>query len=323
MIYRHHIAPPRAFSQFSHDLIRHPRLSSDAVRLLTWQLSLPDGARESLSRTAGRARIGACAFTRAKRQLKEEGFVHERRLQGPGGHWVTQQLVSNVPLSAAEAAKILARMPVHTPSVDASPQVAPSARIPAAGAPTPPPTDGHPRKNSGENTSHRPAQPERKPDPEPEPTPETTETTEPPEAARSLVAALPHLSPDLRRIPRGMHDELARLVSRWLTAGHTPTAVRTHILRGLPDVGTPVHRPGGLLRYLLRDVPPTPDRDTSPTAERPTPARPSSRLAALRECEGDHVEATLFRPAGDETRCPRCLTPPPLRAGASTAVRRA
>ncbi|WP_407110962.1 hypothetical protein ACE1N8_21350 [Streptomyces sp. DSM 116494] len=323
MIYRHHIAPPRAFSQFSHDLIRHPRLSSDAVRLLTWQLSLPDGARESLSRTAGRARIGACAFTRAKRQLKEEGFVHERRLQGPGGHWVTHQLVSNVPLSAAEAAKILVRMPVHTPSVDASPQVAPSARIPAAGAPTPPPTDGHPRRNSRDNTSHRPAQPERKPDPEPEPTPETTETTEPPEAARSLVAALPHLSPDLRRIPRGMHDELARLVSRWLTAGHTPTAVRTHILRGLPDDGAPVHRPGGLLRYLLRDVPPTPDRDTSPTAERPTPARPSSRLAALRECEGDHVQATLFRPAGDETRCPRCLTPPRLRAGASTAVRRA
>ncbi|MEV7785916.1 hypothetical protein AB0O72_11010 [Streptomyces sp. NPDC088106] len=320
MIYRHHIAPPRAFSQFSHDLIRHPRLSSDAVRLLTWQLSLPDGARESLSRTAGRARIGACAFTRAKRQLKEEGFVHERRLQGPGGHWVTHQLVSNVPLSAAEAAKILARMPVHTPSVDASPQVAPSARIPAAGAPTPPPIDGHPKKDPGEKTSPHPTRPERKPDPEPEPGPETTEV---PETARALVAALPRLSPELRRVPRGMHDELARLASRWLAAGHAPTAIRTHILRGLPDDGTPVHRPGGLLRYLLRDVPPTPDRDTSPTAERPTPARPSSRLAALRECEGDHVQATLFRPTGDETRCPRCLTPPPLRAGASTAVRRA
>ncbi|MDT3728107.1 hypothetical protein ROS62_25815 [Streptomyces sp. DSM 41972] len=109
VIYRHHIAPPRAFTQFSHELIRHPRLSSDAARLLTWQLSLPDGAREPLSRTAERARIGACAFTRAKRQLKEEGFVHERRLQGPGGHWITQQLVSNVPLSDAEAAKILVR----------------------------------------------------------------------------------------------------------------------------------------------------------------------------------------------------------------------
>ncbi len=306
VIYRHHIAPPRAFSQFSHDLIRHPRLSSDAVRLLTWQLSLPDGARESLSRTAERARIGACAFTRAKRQLKEEGFVHERRLQGPGGHWVTQQLVSNVPLSAAEAAKILARMPVHTPSADASPQVAPSPRIPAVGVPTPPPTDGHPRQDPGENTSHHPAEPERKPKSEPDPGP-APETPEPSEAARALVAALPHLSPDLRRIPRGMHDELARLVSRWLAAGHTPAAVRTHILRGLPDDGTPVHRPGGLLRYLLRDVPPAPDPDVTPVGEQPVHARPSSRLATLRECEGDHVQATLFRPTGDEALCRRCL----------------
>ncbi len=326
VIYRHHIAPPRAFSQFSHDLIRHPRLSSDAVRLLTWQLSLPDGARESLSRTAERARIGACAFTRAKRQLKEEGFVHERRLQGPGGHWITQQLVSNVPLSAVEAAKILGRMPVHTPSADGSPQVAPSRRIPTVGIPTPPLTDGHPKKDPWENTSHRPAEPERQPDPasKPEPAPETSETHEPPEAARALVAALPHLSPDLRRIPRGMHDELARLVTRWLAAGHTSTAVRTHILRGLPDDGTPVHRPGGLLRYLLRDVPPAlaPVPGITPASEQPAPARPSSRLAALRECEGDHVQATLFRPAGDETRCPRCLTPPSLRAAAGTAVRR-
>ncbi|GGP69695.1 hypothetical protein GCM10010287_47160 [Streptomyces variabilis] len=324
VIYRHHIAPPRAFSQFSHDLIRHPRLSSDAVRLLIWQLSLPDGARESLSRTAERARIGACAFTRAKRQLKEEGFVHERRLQGPGGHWITQQLVSNVPLSAVEAANILGRMPVHTPSADASPQVAPSPRIPTVGIPTPPPTDGHPKKDPGENTSHRPAEPERQPNQasKPEPAPEMSETHEPPEAARVLVAALPHLSPDLRRIPRGMHDELARLVARWLAAGHTPTAVRTHVLRGLPDDGTPVHRPGGLLRYLLHDVSPAPAPGITPVSEQPSPARPSSRLAALRECEGDHVQATLFRPAGDETRCPRCLTPPSLRVAAGTAVRR-
>ncbi|WP_093767464.1 hypothetical protein [Streptomyces sp. F-7] len=309
MIYRHHTPPPRAFTQFSHDLIRHPRLSSDAVRLLTWQLSLPDGAREPLSRTAERARIGACAFTRAKRQLKEEGFVHERRLQGPGGHWITQQLVSNVPLSAAEAAKILARMPVHVSDASASPQLAPSTRISAAGAPTPPPTDGHPRKDPEENTSHHPAEPERRPDPEP-----ASVSAEVPEAARTLVAALPHLSPDLRRIPRGMYDELARLVSRWLAAGHTPAAVRTHILRGLPDDGTPVHRPGGLLRYLLRDVPhaptapaPAPGAATAPPASRhPGPTRPSSRLAGLRECEGDHVQATLFRPVAEETLCRAC-----------------
>ncbi|MDN3271053.1 hypothetical protein [Streptomyces sp. MA15] len=101
--------------------------------------------------------------------------------------------------------------------------------------------------------------------------------------------------------------------SRWRAAGHTPGAVRTHILRGLPDDGAPVHRPGGLLRHLLHDVPPAPSGASA--AERPAPARPSSRLAALRACEGGHVQATLFRPAGEETLCRRCPTPPPPRAG--------
>ncbi|WP_250402364.1 hypothetical protein [Streptomyces cellostaticus] len=152
MIYRHCIAPPRAYTQFSHDIIRHPRLSSDAVRLLTWQLSLPQGTRESLSRTAERANIGACAFTRAKRQLKDEGFVHERRVQGPADHWVTQQLVSNVPLIPAEAAKLLARMPVLPP------QVAPSPRNPTAGERTGRLTDGLPYGDTYGNTHNHPPQ---------------------------------------------------------------------------------------------------------------------------------------------------------------------
>lgn len=147
------------------------------------------------------------------------------------------------------------------PSATVSPQIAPSPRIPAAGAPTPWPTDGHPRKHPGENTSHRPAEPE----PERQPDTATEPAPEPSEAARALVAALPHLSPDLRRIPRGMHDELARLISRWLAAGHAPTAIRTHILRGLPDDGTPVRRPGGPVPPCR--VPPLPRRGrTAPSA---------------------------------------------------------
>ncbi|WP_245684964.1 hypothetical protein [Streptomyces exfoliatus] len=151
MIYRHFNAPSRAFTQFSHELIRHPRLSSDAVRLLTWQLSLPQGARESLSTSAQRARIGGHAFTRAKRQLKEEGFVHERRVQVAGGRWVTQQLVSNTPLTADQAVKLLCRTPDPV-----TPQVTPSTPAPAAGQPTTPPTDRHPDKDPGEETSNLP-----------------------------------------------------------------------------------------------------------------------------------------------------------------------
>ncbi|MFI1656153.1 hypothetical protein ACH4ZU_14760 [Streptomyces sp. NPDC020472] len=288
VIYRHFNAPARAFTQFSHDIIRHPRLSSDAVRLLTWQLSLPQGARESLSRTAERARIGACAFTRAKRQLKEEGFVHERRVQIAGGRWATQQLVSSHPLTADQAAKLLAREPV------ASPQVTPSPRKPAAGPPTTPPTGRHPKKDPGEDTSHHPPQPA-----EPvEAAPESPRL----EDARALVATLPALSSALRHIPPGMRDELARLAARWLDAGHTPADVRRHVQRCLPAAGTPVHRPGGLVRHLLRDVPPR-------ELPRPVPTtRLSPRLAGARECAGDHTQTMLFRPVGDETHCPRCVS---------------
>ncbi|KQX52753.1 MULTISPECIES: hypothetical protein [unclassified Streptomyces] len=299
MIYRHFNAPARAFSQFSHELIRHPRLSSDAVRLLTWQLSLPRDARESLSRTAERARIGACAFARAKRQLKEEGFVHERRVQGAGGLWVTQQLVSSTPLTTDQAVKLLARGPV------ASSQVTPSPRNPAVGAltvgePTPPSTGGHPKKDRGENTSHLP--------PDPAEAPEVADPDdESPrlEEARALIGALPLLSATLRSIPPGMRDELARLAARWLDTGHSSTDVHEHILRGLPGTATPVHRPGGLVRYLLRDVPP---RSLPPQSSPSSGNRLSPRLEGARECAGDHTQPMLFRPLGGETHCPECAS---------------
>ncbi|RZU17119.1 hypothetical protein [Streptomyces sp. BK239] len=317
MIYRHHIAPPRAYTQFSHDIIRHPRLSSDAVRLLTWQLSLPQGAREPLSRTAERANIGACAFSRAKRQLKEEGFVHERRVQGSGGHWATQQLVSNVPLSAAEAAKLLGRMPVAGAAPEpVSPQVAPSPLIPAVGDPTPRLSDGHPKKDLAGNTSDQPPEPPVQPGPEPAVAAEP-ETDAPPEilsAATDLVAGFPRLSPALRHVPRPMHAELTRLTARWLEAGHPPSAVRIHILRGLPDDTTPVHRPGGLLRHLLREVPPVPEPTPPRPAPDPLPPTPaagprlSARLTGAVECQGPHTQPMLFRPTAGETLCPRCAT---------------
>ncbi|WP_053645681.1 MULTISPECIES: hypothetical protein [unclassified Streptomyces] len=320
MIYRNVIAPSRAFGQYSHEIIRHPRLNSDAVRLLTWQLSLPRGARESLSRTAERARIGARAFGRAKRQLKAEGFVHERRVQGAGGHWITQQLVSSTPLTADEAAKILAGTPLSTCEDRVFPQVAPSPRnravgVPAAGAPETPSTGGHPEKEPVENTSNLPSvadEPGDEPGDRPgdEPGDEPVRVAGPrQEEARALVGALPLLSPALRNIPPGMRDELARLAARWLDAGHTSVDVHEHVLRGLPGAGTPVHRPGGLVRYLLRDVPP---RVLPQLVSPPSGPRLSPRLEGARECSGDHVQPMLFRPVGDEKLCARCAARTPV-----------
>ncbi|MFC7918574.1 hypothetical protein [Streptomyces cinereoruber] len=312
MIYRNFSAPSRGFTQFSHELIRHPRLSSHAVRLLTWQLSLPENARETLSRTAERAGIGGDAFTKAKRQLIAEGFVHERRVQVVGGRWVTQQIVSNVPLSCEQAAKFFARDPRLLHRASANPQVAPSTRNPAVGSPASPPTGGHPEEDLGENTSNLPEEPE--PEAEAEEVVEAAEAAapaahdEPPtlEEARALVGVLPILSPALRRIPPGMRDELARLAARWLDAGHTSADIHEHLLRGLPGDGTPVHRPGGLVRYLLRDVPPreVPPREVPPPV--PEGPRLSARLQGTRECSGDHIQPMLFRPVADEAYCREC-----------------
>jgi hypothetical protein len=221
----------------------------------------------------------------------DEGFVHERRVQGPGGHWMTQQLVSSTPLTSDEAIKLLSRTPVPTCANPTSPQVAPSPRKPAAGRPTTPPADRHPKKDPKEDTPNLPA---------------PTDTAESPrhEDARALVGALPLLSPALRHIPPAMRDELTRLAARWLDTGHTPTDVHEHILRGLPGPGTPVHRPGGLVRYLLRDVPPL-KAEPSPLTPPPTL---SARLHGTRECSGDHIQPMLFRPLADETLCSACVS---------------
>lgn len=401
MIYRNFIAPPRAFSQFSHEIIRHPRLDSHAMRLLTWQLSLPAHASESLSESAKRARIGATSFITAKRQLKAEGYVHERRIQVGGGHWMTQQLVSSTALRPEEAARIFGGMPVRSRTERVYPQVGPSDAGPAVGRPTCPPADGHPEKDRRENTSNLPPEPDGTPDPAPEtgtgmgmasaskpvpgsepepggerdpevepeprcepvPEPEAGPNPEPrsaperkpgderqahqpepaaddavadtrpdgkadagpdtdpnaqpdarldsqpdsqPAEARALVGALPLLSPALRHIPPGMREELTRLAARWLAAGHTSTDVHEHVLRGLPGAGTPVHRPGGLVRYLLREVPPRtlprPEQSSPPSAP-----RLSSRLEGARECaSGAHTQPMLFRPVADEALCADC-----------------
>ncbi|WP_240449983.1 hypothetical protein [Streptomyces sp. S1] len=225
MIYRHFNAPSHGFTPFSHELIRHPRLSSHSVRLLTWQLSLPDNARETLSRTAERAGIGADAFTKAKRQLIAEGFVHERRVQVAGGRWVTQQLLSNVPLSREQAVKIFVRDPRLLHRSPASPQVVPGDGNPATGAPAHPPTGGHPEEELQEKTSHLP-------DGDGEPAPEDPR---PLEDARALVGALPLLSPALRHIPQQVPARRAGPVPA--AGGAAPRSAAPGV-RGTPAVRT-------------------------------------------------------------------------------------
>ncbi|MEV0171093.1 hypothetical protein AB0I00_08180 [Streptomyces sp. NPDC050803] len=277
---RHAIAPARHFTQVPNDIIRNPRLSSDAVRLLTWQLSLPADAKDSLSRTAERAGIGKCAFLRAKRELKAEGYLHEWREQGVRGLWATVQLVSNVPLTGEEAAAARA----------SGSEPVPAGGPPAAGEPGGRGVGRHPENPVRENTSLPPA--------------------EQLAQARQVVESLGDLDPRLR-MPRGMLPQLAALAVEWLACGHTAADVREHVRRALPGRGHAIHRPGGLVRYVLRDVPPV-----------PAAAPPSPRVAQMRECEGSHTQPLLFRPVADEPLCRDCRSTQAAGGGrAQVAVR--
>jgi hypothetical protein len=288
---RHAIAPARFFTQVSNDIIRHPRLSSDAVRLLTWQLSLPEGANEALSRTAARAGIGKCAFLRAKRELIAEGYFHEWREQGVRGLWSTVQLVSNVPLTEEEAAAL--RAPVSPP--------APAGGSRAVGEPTGRAVGRHPEAPVPENTSHHPAS-----------SAIATATAEQQAAARQLVEALGDLDARLR-VPRGILPELATLAAGWLACGHTVADVREQVRRCLPGWGQSIHRPGGLVRYVLREIPPV----IAPVVAAPPP---TPRVAQMRECEGYHVQALLFRPVADEVLCRGCRRARAADTGGSPAI---
>ncbi|MBO1334832.1 hypothetical protein [Streptomyces sp. VRA16 Mangrove soil] len=275
---RHAISPTGSFSQVPNHLIRHPRLSADALRLLLWQLSLPADARDSLSRTAEKAGLGKCAFLRAKRQLKAEGLVHEWRMQGERGRWETVQLVSGVPLSAEEAIAVR----------DGGPRAEPAGAAPAAGEPTRPEVGRHPGEDPGGNTSNPPAPPE----------PGGGD-----DEAAQFVAGISELDSRLR-IPRAMVAELVGRVREWFAHGHTAHSLWQCIRRQLPGRTGWIERPGGLLRYVLAEIQPAP-----PVVRAAPEARAASvsRVARMRECEGErHVQATLFLPVGDEELCGRC-----------------
>lgn len=287
-------APARFFSQVPHEIIRHPRLSSDAVRLLAWQLSLPEGADESLSRTARRASIGKSAFQRAKRELLAEGYLHEWRRQGARGRWRTVQLVSNVPLSAPEAEAVW----------QGGPAAPPADTPPVAGAPTDRPLGGQPPRENGEYTSHPPAY---QPD-------------SPLADAEALLLSLGDAEPRLV-MPVCKARRWAPLAAQWLARNLAPEQIRHTLTDGLGKARSPL----GALRWRLEHALP----DAAPAAPAP-PAPPAPRVAGMRECTGRHTQPRLFTPEADEHTCPSCLlaghvTAPAPGPGLSTfrAARRA
>ncbi|MFD4942198.1 hypothetical protein ACFVYE_02245 [Streptomyces sp. NPDC058239] len=284
---RHAIAPSRRFTKASHDIVRHPRLGSDAKVLLVYVQGLPeDQAGQALSEHAAKLGITGRAYQKAKKQLVENGFVHERRRQVGRGHWATDQLCSNVPLTAEQARRVQdgpVVMPAPQPSTQE--RTVGQPRVRAAG-------DSLPVEEEREkNYPHPPseAEPEAEPGPDSTPDPELNVT-------ERLLLSLRHATPQLHlgvREARG----LAELAAEWIRRGITTTDLHRALTSELPPEG--VRSAVGFLRHrLVQKLPEPPE---------PTTARPANapRVRELVPCAGpgeDHV----FRAVGDETHCAPC-----------------
>lgn len=250
----HAIAPSRRYTKASHDVVRHPRLCSDAKVLILYVQGLPDGDTDlALSEHARKLDIKGRAYQRAKEQLLLCGFVHERRVMGERGRWVTQQVFSNVPLADVEVSPLwcdaslgVAPSP-GAPSPSAPPRrgPSPSARFPTVGQPGPR-TVGHQLPVDEErekNSSHPPTE---APCVEADFEPLTAEEVQ---AERVLLS--------LRHVSRGLHLGVAEarvLVGQaveWLRRGVSVGELRRVLSSDLPEGG--VRSAVGFLRHRLAE----------------------------------------------------------------------
>ncbi|MFI8311548.1 hypothetical protein ACIGBK_13115 [Streptomyces microflavus] len=300
----HAIAPVRRYTKASHDVVRHPRLCSDAKILLLYVQGLPDEQTHlALSEHARKLGIKGRAFQRAKEQLVVNGFVHERRVSGERGLWVTQQLFSNVPLSDGDALGVW-----REAGVGGDPS--PGAHFPTVGRPGPR-TVGRqlPVGEEREENSSRPP----------------TETRDSNEALMELSgeeAAAERVLLSLRHSDRQLRLGVAEaralvgLAVEWLRRGVSGVELRRVLSSALPPDG--VRSAVGFLGHrLVRKMP------EAPVEERPLPVRdgvvegdeaplaaapavlPPYVPAPLVTCQGPGTEH-VFRAFAGESECPDC-----------------
>ncbi|KAB2590997.1 hypothetical protein F5983_19290 [Streptomyces arboris] len=300
----HAIAPVRRYTKASHDVVRHPRLCSDAKILLLYVQGLPDEQTHlALSEHGRKLGIKGRAFQRAKEQLVVNGFVHERRVSGARGLWTTLQLFANVPLSDDDALAVWRE-------AAACAGVAPSVQFPAVGDPGGRMVGGQlpVDEELGENSSRPP--------------------TEAPSQGEAVAGELVVLSPqevEAERVLLSLRDsdrqlrlgarearELVGLVVEWLRRGVSAGELRRVLSSGLPAKG--VRSAVGFLRHRLEmKMPEAPENEGRVAArgvveEEPPPAAPPAPpyVPPLVTCQGSGNEH-VFRAYSDETECPDCL----------------
>ncbi|MFI6103722.1 hypothetical protein [Streptomyces sp. NPDC051310] len=311
---RHAIAPLRRFTKVSHDLVRHPRLNSDAKLLLIHIQGLPDHkVGKPLGEHATDLGMKPRAYQKAKQLLVECGYFHEWQWQDRRGRWNTDQLCSNVTLTREEASRVRHGVPPEGPPSVPEPAVGETAPRNLGG---PPPVEEDQKKNAPHpppqdpDAAEAPEVPERPDGPGASGVPERQEepgASGAPEVAQAerVLLSLRHTHPGLLlgvREARGLADAAAE----WLRRGLTAKDLHRALTQGLPADG--VRSAVGFVRHRL-------------VAKLPAPAEPSPSLPARGPvaCGGPGDEH-YFRPLGDETHCGRCRT---AAAAAPPARRRA
>ncbi|WP_323138526.1 hypothetical protein [Streptomyces sp. NBC_01767] len=296
---RHAIAPSARYTKASHDVVRHPRLSSDAKILLLYVQGLPDNATfQPLGELARKLGIKGRAYQKAKGQLVEYGYVHEWRSQGDGGRWVTEQLVANNPLTSEQACHVRATPPAASPvafpaarsTAPPAPR-SPSTHSPTVGTPIAPTAGGYEpvEDHSDKTTPHPPSEPE------------LPAATASPAADPTLLARAERVLLSLRHSRRELHlgvreaAQLAVEAVKWLERGLGESDLRQALLAERPKEG--VRSAVGFLRYRLAQKLP----ETRAVSWPYEPVRPRE----LVECKGPGEKHT-FRPLLDETECTPC-----------------
>ncbi|MFE9830163.1 hypothetical protein ACFYPK_16120 [Streptomyces halstedii] len=316
---RHAIAPSRRYTKASHDVVRHPRLTSDAKILLLYVQGLTaESADRPLSEHARKLGITGRAYQKAKELLAVNGFLHERREQGVRGLWATAQLLSNVSLTPAEAATVCLGRASESLEASEAPETAmcPGAPDPAVGEPAigepvdrvvggQLPVDEEREKNSPHPPSEAkpdpvPA-PEGKPDPAPDPGAKPEPGSAPDASLPPDVAEGERVLLSLRHVCRELYlgakeaRTLAALAAEWLRRGITAAQLRRVLTSELPDGG--VRSAVGFLRYrLVHKLPEEP---------RPEVPAPKPVVAAMIPCAGPGEEH-IFRPVRGEELCGPC-----------------
>ncbi|WP_326704879.1 hypothetical protein [Streptomyces cyaneofuscatus] len=309
----HAIAPVRRYTKVSHDVMRHPRLNSDAKVLISYVQGLPEGEQSdrALSEHAREVGIKGRRYQTAKEQLVVNGFVHEHKAPGARGLWATHQLFSNVPLSDADARAVWREAGVGGGvAAGGGTEAAPSAQVPTVGQPRAR-SVGHQLpvdEELGENSFRPPTQ------------------------AAESEAALEALSPEEAQVERvllslrecrrdlrlGVAEarSLVALAVEWLRRGVSGAELRQVLSSGLPSGR--VRSAVGFLRHrLVQKMPEAPAPEPAPVPE-PTPEPacvsepapeqsppPPVVVAPLVTCEGPGNEH-VFRAYGGATLCPDC-----------------